>query len=79
MLTNYNLLIKFFITILTICFGAYFVYLGNISLNLYKSNSTIPLNLKTNIDLKKNNYISKPDNTEFLYESKKMKLLLKMK
>ena len=76
MLTNYNLLIKFFITILTICFGAYFFYLGHISLNLYKSNSTISLNLKTNIDLKKNNYISKPDDTELLYESKKNEIIV---
>ena len=71
MLTNYNLLIKFFITILTICFSAYFFYLGSLSLNLYKSNSTIPLNLKTNIDVKKNNHISKSDDTGFLDESKK--------
>ena len=76
MLTNYNLLIKFFITILTICFSAYFFYLGHISLNLYKSNSTIPFNLKTNIDLKKNNYISKPDDTELLYESKKNEIIV---
>ena len=47
MLTNYNLLIKFFITILTICFSAYCFYLGYVSLNLYKSNSAIPLNIKT--------------------------------
>ncbi len=68
MLTNYSLLIKFFITILTICFSAYFFSLGHISLNLYKSNSATPLNLKTNIDLKKNNYISKKDAAESFYE-----------
>ena len=76
MLTNYNLLIKFFITILTICFSAYCFYLGYVSLNLYKSNSAIPLNIKTNIDLKKNNYISKPDDTELLYESKKNEIIV---
>ena len=54
MLINYNLLIKFFITVLTICLGAYFLYLGYVSLNLYKSINSNPLNSKTNIDVKKN-------------------------
>ena len=66
MLTNYNLLIKCFITILTICFSAYFFYLGCLSLNIYKLNSNISLNLKTNIDVKKNNHISKSYNADFL-------------
>jgi murein DD-endopeptidase MepM/ murein hydrolase activator NlpD len=70
MLTNYNLLIKFFITILAICFSAYFFYLGHILLNLYKSNSDTPLNLKTNVDLKKNNYISNKNAAESFYELK---------
>ena len=79
MLINYNLLIKFFITVLTICLGSYFFYLGYMSLNLYKSNSTIPLNLKTNIDLKKNNYISKLDDTKPFYESKKNEIFVENK
>ncbi len=70
MLTNYNLLIKYFITILTICFSAYFFYLGCLSLNIYKLNSNISLNLKTNIDVKKNNHISKSYNADFLNKSK---------
>ena len=70
MLTNYNLLIKCFITILTICFSAYFFYLGCLSLNIYKLNSNISLNLKTNIDVKKNNHISKSYNADFLNKSK---------
>ena len=68
MLTNYNLLIKFFITILRICLGAYFFYLGNVSLNLYKSINPNPSNLKTNIDAKKNNYLIKLDDAELSYE-----------
>ena len=70
MLTNYNLLIKYFVTILTICFSAYFFYLGCLSLNIYKLNSNISLNLKTNIDVKKNNHISKSYNADFLNKSK---------
>ena len=53
MLINYNLLIKLFITVLTICLCAYFLYLGYISLNLYKSINPNPSNSKTNIDAKK--------------------------
>ncbi len=74
MLINYNLLIKLFITILTICLSAYFFYVGYLSLNLYKSINPNPSNSKTNIDAIKNNYLSKPDNTEFLNESKKNKI-----
>ncbi|HJO14404.1 MAG: M23 family metallopeptidase [Pelagibacteraceae bacterium] len=44
------------------------------SLNLYKSINPNPSNSKTNIDAIKNNYLSKPDNTEFLNESKKNKI-----
>ena len=51
MLINYNLLVKFFLTILTICLGAYFFYLGYLSLNLYKSINSKPSNSKTNIDV----------------------------
>ena len=53
MLINYNLLIKFFITVLTICLGAYFLYLGYMSLNLYKSINSNPPNSSNNIDAKK--------------------------
>ena len=74
MLINYNLLIKLFITILTICLSAYFFYVGYLSLNLYKSINPNPSNSKTNIDAITNNYLSKPDNTEFLNESKKNKI-----
>jgi murein DD-endopeptidase MepM/ murein hydrolase activator NlpD len=45
-----------------------------LSLNLYKSINPNPSNSKTNIDAIKNNYLSKPDNTEFLNESKKNKI-----
>ena len=49
MLINFNLLIKFFITILTICLGAYFFYIGYVSLHFYKLSNSNPLkNLKTN-------------------------------
>jgi len=71
MLTNYNLLIKFFITILTICLGAYYFYLGYVSLNLDNSINTDPSISKTNIDKKKYNYVSAPNDEEISYESKK--------
>ena len=71
MLINYNFLIKFFITILTISFGTYFFYLGYVSLNLYKPTFSNPSNIKTNIDTKKNNYLSTPNDEEISYESKK--------
>ena len=76
MLTNYNLLIKFFITILTICLGAYFLYLGYMSLNLYKSINSNPSNSSNNIDAKKNNYLSKPDDGKLSYESKKNQIIV---
>jgi murein DD-endopeptidase MepM/ murein hydrolase activator NlpD len=41
-----------------------------LSLNIYKLNSNISLNLKTNIDVKKNNHISKSYNADFLNKSK---------
>jgi len=71
MLINYNLLVKFFITILTICLSAYFSYLGYLSLNLYKSINSNPPNSKTNIDVIKNNYLSNPDDAGLSNESKK--------
>ena len=76
MLINYNLLIKLFITVLTICLCAYFLYLGYISLNLYKSINPNPSNSKTNIDAKKNNYLSKPNDAGLLYESKKNQIII---
>ena len=76
MLINYNLLIKFFITVLTICLGAYFLYLGYMSLNLYKSINPNPSNSKTNIDTKKNNYLSKLDDTDISYELKKNQIII---
>jgi len=76
MLINYNLLIKFFITVLTICLGAYFFYLGYLSLNLYKSINSKPSNSKTNIDVIKNNYLNKPDDAELSYESKKNQIII---
>ena len=76
MLINYNLLIKLFITVLTICLCAYFLYLGYISLNLYKSINPNPSNSKTNIDANKNNYLSKPDDAELSYESKKNQIII---
>ena len=76
MLFNYNLLIKFIITVLTICLGAYFLYLGYVSLNLYKSIIPNPANPKTNIDAKKNNYLSKPDDAELSYESKNNQIII---
>ena len=71
MLINYNLLIKLFITILTICLSAYFFYVGYLSLNLYKSINSNPPNSKTNIDVIKNNYLSNPDDAGLSNESKK--------
>ena len=76
MLINYNLLIKLFITVLTICLCAYFLYLGYMSLNLYKSINPNPSNSKTNIDANKNNYLSKPDDAELSYESKKNQIII---
>ena len=76
MLINYNLLIKFFITVLTICLGSYFLYLGYMSLNLYKSINPNPSNSKTNIDAKKNNYLSILDVAELSYESKKNQIII---
>ena len=70
MLTNYNVLIKFFITILTICFTVYLFYLGYASLNLYKSIDPNPSNSKNNINEKTNNYLSESDDADLLYESK---------
>ena len=76
MLINYNLLIKFFITVLTICLGAYFLYLGYMSLNLYKSINPNHSNSKTNIDVEKNYYLRKPDDAELTYESKKNQIII---
>ena len=76
MLINYNLLIKFFISILIICFSAYFFYLGYVSLNLYKSNSITLLNSKTNIIVKKNKNISKSNDTGIFYQSKKNEIIV---
>ena len=76
MLINYNLLIKLFITVLTICLCAYFLYLGYMSLNLYKSINPNPSNSKTNIDAKKNNYLSKLDDAELSNESKKNQIII---
>ena len=76
MLISYNFLIKIFLTILIICLGAYFFYLGNVSLNLYKSINPSPSNSKTNIDPKKNNYLSEPDYEELSYESKTNQIII---
>ena len=76
MLINYNALIKFFITILTICLAAYCFYLGYLSLNLDKSINPNSLNSKTNIDAKKNNYLSKLDDVGISYESKKNQIII---
>ena len=76
MLINYNLLIKLFITVLTICLCAYFLYVGYMSLILYKSINPNPSNSKTNIDAKKNNYLIKLDDTELSYESKKNQIII---
>ena len=74
MLTNYNLLIKFLITVLTICLGAYFFYLGYLSINLHKSINPNPTNSKNNIDIKKNNFLNKPLDAGLPYESKKTEI-----
>ncbi len=79
MLINYNFLIKFFITVFTISFGAYFFYLGYVSLNLYKPIVSNPLNIKTNIDVKKNNYLSTSEDSDIFYISKKNEITVENK
>ena len=76
MLINYSLLIKFFITVLTICVGTYFFYLGYMSLNLYKSINSNPSNSKTNTNAIKNNYLSNPDASKLSYESEKNQIIV---
>ena len=46
------------------------------SLDLYKLNSTIPLSLKTDIDVKKNNHIIKSEDAGILYESSKNEITI---
>ena len=75
MFISYKLLIKFFITILTSCLGSYFFYIGYLPLHSYKLNNFNPINSKNNIDFGKNDYLSRSDDLEIFYESKKNQII----
>ena len=77
MLLNYSLVIKFFITIITFCVGAYFFYLGYVSLNFYDTTNRDSLSSKNKTNTNNDNFISKSDNDlMLLYESKNNEIII---
>jgi len=77
MLLNYSLVIKFFITIITFCVGAYFFYLGYVSLNFYDTTNRDSLSSKNKTNINNDNFISKSDNDlMLLYESKNNEIII---